>query len=140
MTSLNFEQANKDAQKLHEKLQAERDANVLKWQKESFPVDPVLLYEVKMVDVSGAVTIFYALPNEDLLNPSVSPKLIFFDIIELDAVKEVSFINCSLIIKKVVFGTVDSIRDTSLMVYDYEMGALRPSKVLLGQPGITVAR
>jgi hypothetical protein len=117
-------------------VQEERELAIVKFQKESFPADPVLLYVLIVTHVSGEAVIFYAIPDDDMLNPELAQKLVYMDLIQEDALVPTAFINCSIAIQKKVFGSIEDIRNTSLMVYDQEMNAVRASKVLLGLPGM----
>lgn len=122
--------------KSHEQIRIEYEQKVAKWQRESFPQDPVLLHELQVTKVDGTLHVIYALPNDDLLNPATSQKPVYFDCIQGDAVVEKAFLGCTVIITKVVFCSIDDIRASTLMVHDRDMNAVRASKVLLGLPGV----
>ena len=126
----------RSAETIKRQVQEQRALDIAKFQKDSFPTDPVLLYVLIVTDVSGGVMVHYAVPDEDMLNPELSQKPVYLDLIQGDALVPTAFVNCSVAIQKKVYGSIDDIRDTSLMVYDKEMDANRASKVLLGLPGM----
>jgi len=129
---------NSDVNKVEQQLKLD----IKQWQKESFPQDPVLLYQLRVVDKSSNfdnnTSYYYAIPNEDIANPDVSSVLVFFDIIEQDTVVERAFVGCSVFITKVVFSSVDEllVAPNAPVVYDSGFNAARGSKVLLSLMGI----
>jgi len=126
-----------DSAKLKQQVQEERDKVVAEFQKASFPIDPVLLYELQITSVDGRVDVYYAITQDNLLNPERSQELLFFDVIQGDGITEMAFINVSITLRKIVFCNIEEIRSTTLYVYDQEMAAFRASKVLRGLPGIS---
>ena len=121
---------------LKRKVEEERITKIADFQKASFPIDPVLLYELQVTSVDGRCDVYYAVPKEDMLNPEKAQELVWFDIIQGDGLAVMSFVNCSITFRKVVFCNIDEIRPTTLMVFDQDMTAYRASKVLRGLPGI----
>jgi hypothetical protein len=113
------------------------EEEIKQWQRDTFPQDPVLLYQLRVVDKSGEVNYYYAIPKEDMLNPDFSFSIIFFDIIEQDRVVERAFVGYSIMITKVVFNTVEDLfaSPNAPAVFDMEHNAPRASKVLLGLLG-----
>ena len=118
------------------RVEEERVKSVAEFQKSSFPIDPVLLYEFQITSVDGRCDVYYVIPKDDILNPEKAQEFVWFDVIQGDGLTEMTFVNVSMTIRKVVFSNIEEIRSTMLMVFDQEMNAYRASKVLLGLPGI----
>jgi len=119
-----------------------RDLETRQWQKDTFPQDPVLLYQLLVIDKSSNfennTAYYYAIPTDDISNPDASSTLVFFDIIEQDKVVEKAFVGCTVIITKVAFSTIEELlaAPNAPVVFDGEYNAARASKVLLGLLGI----
>jgi len=106
---------------------------VREWQKSYFPDNPVLLLQLKVfIKGSDNPIYFYAIPK-DMKNPNNSEELIYFDVIEQDKIVERSFVGCSIIVSKIVYGNVWALlaAPNAPVVFDDEYRAYRPSKVIL---------
>lgn len=119
--------------------QLEKEAKE-KFQRESFPSDPVMLLKIHAKDVDGEEHDYFAIPK-DYENPSNARELVYFDVIRGDSIFEMAFIGCSVTFTKCVFGSFNDIRNiTSLTVIDnlpeFMTRVVRTSKVLRGIPGI----
>jgi len=125
---------------IEEEAAKQRKVEVRQWQKDTFPQDPVLLYQLQVIDKSSEnnVSYYYAIPKDEMANPDTSSTLVFFDIIKQDGVVEQAFVGCSVVITKVVFSSIDELlmAPNAPVVFDGERNAARASKVLLGLLGI----
>lgn len=135
---------------LHEEAVRQREAELRKWQRDTFPQDPVLLYQLMVIDRSqllvvdksgdcgSSMSYYYAIPKDDMPNPDTATTLVFFDVIEQDSIVERAFVGCSIFITKVVFSTIEELlaAPNAPAVFDSERQAYRASKVMLGLLGI----
>ena len=115
-------------------------ADIQRWQKDSFPQDPVLLYRIELRSLDGVSHgPLFALPKQDLPNLDNTVDAVFFDVIQNDIIQEMAFFGMSVWITKVVMCSFEDVRNyPALTVVDPERRAVRASKVFRGLTGIGV--
>ena len=122
---------------IQEALEHEQQ-ETLRWQRESFPQDPVLLYRIDLWTRSGEQLVpLFALPKTELPNMDAVQTSVFFDVVQGDQLVEMAFFGMSVRISKVVFCTFAEVRMyPALTVVDEDRRAVRASKIFLGLTGI----